>query len=366
MAGLVNPSPDFWRGKRVLVTGHTGFKGAWLSLWLHKLGAVPLGLALAPETEPSLSALAEVERKVDGVRGDIRDAGLVLDAVQRLAPDIVLHLAAQTLVRRSYAEPALTFETNVMGTLHMLEAVRRTPSVRAVIVVTSDKCYENREWHWAYREDEAMGGHDPYSASKGCTELVTAAWRRSFLAPEGTCGRTVAMASARAGNVIGGGDWAEDRLIPDCVRAMTEGRTVQIRNPRATRPWQHVLEPLSGYLLLAQRLWEDGAAFAEGWNFGPVLEDARPVSHVVNEMTRLWADGASWELHGGDHPHEAGFLAVDASKARARLGWQPRLRLNEALAWTTEWYKRQSAGDDAALLIAEQIERYETIEGIDE
>ena len=363
MAGLVNPAPTFWRGKRVLITGHTGFKGTWLALWLKRLGAVPLGLSLAPETEPSLAALTDLERQVETVRGDIRDAAFVSEAMARLAPEIVLHLAAQTLVRRSYDEPALTFETNVMGTINLLQAVRLAPSVRAVVVVTSDKCYENREWHWPYREDEAMGGYDPYSASKGCAELVTSAWRRSYLAKPAADGQTVGVASVRAGNVIGGGDWAADRLIPDCMRALSAGRAVPIRNPHATRPWQHVLEPLSGYLLLAERLWNDNTAFAEGWNFGPVIEDAQPVSEVVARITALWSDDARWELIGGDHPHEAGFLAVDSSKARSRLGWRPRLRLGEALAWTTEWYKRHYGGEPAERLVLEQIGRFESLEG---
>ena len=357
MAGLVNPSPAFWAGKRVLVTGHTGFKGAWLWAWLRRLGAEPFGYALAPDTEPSLAVLSGIADAPTSVVGDIRDGEATTREMQRIRPDVVLHLAAQALVRRSYDEPAETFETNVMGTIRVLEAVRRTPSVRAVVVVTSDKCYENREWCWAYREDEALGGYDPYSASKAGSELVASAWRRSFLSSEG--GRTVGVATARAGNVIGGGDWALDRLVPDCVRALGADRPVMIRSPHATRPWQHVLEPLSGYLVLAERLWAEPATFAQAWNLGPSLEQVQPVSWVVDRVTRIWGDGARWELVGGDHPHEASFLAVDASKARARLEWQPRLSLHDALAWTVEWHKRHASGDSPRALVDEQIQRYE-------
>jgi CDP-glucose 4,6-dehydratase len=356
MACLVNPDPAFWNGKRVLVTGHTGFKGSWLMLWLSALGALPFGFSLPPESDSCLGALVGLGRDGGESFGDIRDGAAVARRFANIAPDVVLHLAAQTLVRRSYAEPVMTVETNVMGTVHVLEAVRRTPPVRAIVVVTSDKCYENREWHWPYREDDAIGGHDPYSASKGCTELLTAAWRRSFLE---VAEAPVAAASARAGNVIGGGDFAADRLLPDCVRAMTSGRPVEIRNPHATRPWQHVLEPLCGYLLLAERLWRDGAAVAEAWNFGPAAEDIQPVSYLLPRIVSLWGGGAAWTLAGGEHPHETGFLAVDASKARARLGWRPRLPLSGALAWTVEWYKRQLRGEAATGLVAEQIRRYE-------
>ena len=364
MAGLVNPSPAFWAGKRVLLTGHTGFKGAWLWHWLRRLGAEPFGFALAPDTEPSLAALSGIDRDAASTLGDLRDASALAAAMQRARPDVVLHLAAQALVRRSYDEPVATFETNVMGTVHLLEAVRRTPSVRSVVVVTSDKCYENREWCWPYREDEALGGYDPYSASKAATELVAAAWRRSFLRGPGPDGRRVGVATARAGNVIGGGDWALDRLVPDCMRSLGAGRPVLIRSPHATRPWQHVIEPLCGYLLLAERLWDDEAAFGEAWNLGPSMEQVQPVARVVDLVTTLWGDGARWEQVGGDHPHEAGYLAVDASKARTRLKWQPRFGLREALAWTVEWHKRQAAGEPAPALIDEQIERYERHEAI--
>ncbi len=342
----------------MLVTGHTGFKGAWLSLWLHRLGARPGGFALAPDTEPNLAELSSLERQFPCTRGDIRDQIAVRDAMAEFAPEVVFHLAAQSLVRASYQQPVLTFETNVMGTIHVMEAARVTPSVRALVVVTSDKCYENREWLWPYREDEALGGYDPYSASKAGAEIAVAAWRRSFLNGS-NADRPFAIASARAGNVIGGGDWAPARLIPDCARAFAAGAPVRIRNTQATRPWQHVLEPLSGYLLLAERLWQDGAKVAEAWNFGPSLDDVRPVSWVVDQAVALWGDGAKWMAAEGQHPHEAGLLAVDATKARARLGWRPRLPLGEALGWTIEWYKRQRRGEAASTLVNEQIERYE-------
>jgi CDP-glucose 4,6-dehydratase len=361
MAHVVNPSPEFWHGKRVLVTGHTGFKGAWLSLWLHRLGALPFGFALAPDTDPNLSVLAGLDQRFQSVRGDIRDCAAVHDATVRFAPDIIFHMAAQPLVRHSYGEPVWTFETNVMGTINILEAVRGTSSVRVAVVVTSDKCYENKEWLWAYREDDALGGHDPYSASKACAEIAVAAWRRSFLSKPGS-DRPVSVSSVRAGNVIGGGDWAADRLIPDCVRAFGAERAVTIRNPSATRPWQHVLEPLCGYLLVAECLWRDGAAVAEAWNFGPGPDDVMPVSWVVSEAVAQWGDNAHWVPAGGDHFHEAGILAVDAAKARARLGWKPRLRLKDALGWTIEWYKRQRGGEPAYRLVVEQIDRYNGLE----
>lgn len=357
MAALIGPDPAFWAGKRVLLTGQTGFKGAWLWLWLRHLGAEPLGLALDPDTDPSLCGLAGIGGSPASRIGDIRDGPALTRLVAEWEPDIVLHLAAQALVRRSYAEPVETVATNVLGTVNVLEAVRAASSVKAVVSVTTDKCYLNREWVWPYREDDPLGGHDPYSASKACAEIVTAAWRQSFLAPRG-----VAVATARAGNVIGGGDWSPDRLVPDCLAALSRGESVAIRNPRATRPWQHVLEPLSGYLLLAERLHrEDGQGVAEAWNFGPEIGDVQPVSTVVDHLVRLWGGTSRWHLVEGAQPHEAGLLAVDAAKARARLGWQPRLRLGEALAWTVEWQCRHQAGEPAATLVLDHIKRYESL-----
>lgn len=347
----------FWRGRRVLVTGHTGFKGGWLCLWLKALGAEVSGYALAPPTTPSLCEVAGVESGMRATRADVRDLGALRRAVEESGAEIILHLAAQALVRRSYADPVDTYSANVMGTVHVLEVARHAPAVRAVVVVTSDKCYENREWVWGYRENEPMGGHDPYSNSKGCAELVTAAYRQSFLA---AARRQVA--SARAGNVIGGGDWAEDRLVPDIIRAMQRGDAVSIRSPGAIRPWQHVLEPLSGYLLLAQRLCESGADVADGWNFGPADSDARPVQDVVGRITELWGDGARWALDANPHPHEAHYLKLDCSRARQLLGWRPRLALGDALQWTVEWYRAHGAGADMNAFCLEQIARYQSLE----
>jgi len=355
---LVMPDPGFWSRRRVLVTGHTGFKGAWLSLWLTSLGAEVSGFALPPPTEPSLFDLAARDAMARDIRGDLRDLGAVQDAFAAARPDIVLHLAAQSLVRPSFEDPVGTYATNVLGTVHVLDAARKQGGVRAFLVVTSDKAYENREWHWAYREDEPMGGHDPYSSSKGCAELVTSAYRRSFFAP-GTPGAGTAVASARAGNVIGGGDWALDRLLPDCIRAFLRNEPVAIRNPQSTRPWQHVLEPLAGYLMLAERLCgTDAASFAEGWNFGPAEADALSVGEVVDILVRHWGGTAAWN---GDHspkPHEARYLKVDASKARARLGWTPTLTVQEALAWSVDWYRRQAQGESARDLCLDQIARF--------
>jgi CDP-glucose 4,6-dehydratase len=358
LEGVVNPTPGFWSGRSVLVTGHTGFKGSWLTLWLKRLGAEVTGLSLAPHTEPSLFKLAFGDQTT--TYADIRDLDAVRASVASARPQIVFHMAAQALVHPSYRDPVATYATNVMGTVHVLEAVREADFVEAVVVVTSDKCYENKEWAWAYRENEPMGGHDPYSNSKGCAELITSAYRASFFGSSAE--RRCRVASARAGNVIGGGDWAPDRLIPDIVRSFGRRRPVEIRNPRAIRPWQHVLEPLSGYIRLAELLASDeGEAYAEGWNFGPPDEDCQPVSYIVDKLAASWGQGASWSLSDKQQPHEASFLKVDASKARARLGWRNRLRLDEALDWTAGWYRAQSDGDAAAGLTVAQIERYEAL-----
>ncbi len=341
----------FWRGKRVFLTGHTGFKGSWLALWLQRLGAEVFGYALEPPTNPSLYDLVRVGEGMRDVRGDVRDLESVCKALREASPEIVIHMAAQSLVRRSYSEPVDTYATNVMGTVNVLEAVRRTGGVRAALIITSDKCYENQEWVWGYRENEPMGGHDPYSNSKGCAELVTGAYRSSYL------NAGIAVASARAGNVIGGGDWAEDRLIPDMMRAVMEKRTVHLRNPHAVRPWQHVLEPLSGYLMLSERLFHDEQLFAEGWNFGPADDDAKPVEWIAREMSSLWTE-MNWEKDNATHPHEAHYLKLDCSKARARLGWTPRLPLAEALSWTVQWYKAYNSKADVRHLTEQQIETY--------
>lgn len=348
----------FWRGRRVLITGHTGFKGGWLSLWLARLGAQVFGYALPPSTDPNLYALANVADAVESTFGDVRDAEALTRTLHEAQPEIVIHMAAQALVRASYADPAGTYATNVMGTVHLLEAVRQIGGVRAVVNVTSDKCYENREWLWAYREGEPLGGHDPYSSSKACAELVTAAWRNSYFSPQRHAEHGTALASARAGNVIGGGDWADDRLIPDILRAFDAGEPVAIRNPGAIRPWQHVLEPLSGYLLLAQRLVEDGPAHAEAWNFGPAETDARPVQWIVERLTRAWGDGASWRLDTDPQPHEAQCLKLDCAKANARLGWRPRWPLERALDAVVEWHHAYLRREDMRAVCLRQIDEY--------
>ena len=345
------PDPAVWAGRRVLLTGHTGFKGGWLACWLRHMGAEVTGYALAPDAD-SLGAALDIGGMIPGQFGDLRDAAALCAALRAAAPEMVFHLAAQPLVRRSYADPIETFAVNVMGTANLLQAVRATQSVKAVLSVTTDKVYENREWAWPYRETDSLGGHDPYSASKAAAELVTASWRRAFLAEAG-----VAVATARAGNVVGGGDWAADRLVPDCVRAFAAGRQVRIRNPAATRPWQHVLDPLCGYLLLGESLLR-GPDHAEAWNFGPGLDDVRPVTDVVGLLAEAWGEGASWALDDDAHPHEAGLLAVDAARARAKLGWRPALPLGRGLAWTADWYKRHLRGEAARRLVLDDIERY--------
>ncbi len=353
---LQQTNSDFWLGKRVLMTGHTGFKGSWLSLWLQSMGATLRGIALEPPTEPALFAVARVAEGMEHCVTDIRDFAAVKAQLDEFQPEIVIHMAAQPLVRLSYSEPVETYATNVMGTVHVLEAARHAGSVKAIVNITTDKCYENRDWVWGYREDEPMGGHDPYSSSKGCAELVSSAYRKSFLEEAG-----IAMATARAGNVIGGGDWALDRLVPDVLRALEKRESVQVRNPHAIRPWQHVLEPLSGYLQLAERLFLHGQLDAEGWNFGPRDEDARPVQWIVEHLCEHWGGGASWTLQPGDHPHEANFLKLDISKARQRLQWTPRWSLEIALKHITEWHQAWLKGRDMRTVCLTQINQYESL-----
>ncbi len=348
MEDLVNPAT--WRGKRVLLTGHTGFKGAWLSLWLHRLGAEVTGLSL-PAEEVSLFRQARVDELVTHVEGDIRDMATVERAMQQARPEVVFHLAAQPIVRESYVTPVETFATNVQGTVHVLDACRRAPDLQAVVCVTSDKCYENREWIWPYRENDPMGGRDPYSASKGAAELVIAAYRKSFFESGPR------IASVRAGNVIGGGDWAADRLIPDIVRAMLAGREVEIRAPHSVRPWQHVLEALGGYLMIGAQLMRGADWAASGWNFGPSESDARPVGWIVDRMVEKWGSG-SYRFADGPQPHEAKLLRLDCSKAFSELGWSPVWTLDDALNQIVEWHRQVGAGADARALSLEQLDDY--------
>jgi CDP-glucose 4,6-dehydratase len=348
----------FWRGKRIFLTGHTGFKGSWLSLWLQMLGADVTGFALHPPTSPSLFEAASVAEGMQSLTGDIGDLPHLKQALQASAPEIVIHMAAQSLVRVSYQNPILTYQTNAMGTAHVLEAVRDTPSVAAVLIVTSDKCYENQNWLRGYRESDTLGGHDPYSNSKACAELIVSAYRSSFFNAATADKRPVALASARAGNVIGGGDWAQDRLVPDMVKAFAEQRPVKVRNPQAVRPWQFVLDPLRGYLLLAQRLHEEGTAFAGAWNFGPYPDDAQPVCEVVESFASAWRSPVSWELDEGEHAHETQMLQLDWSKASQHLGWYPVLRLLDALSLTSEWYQHFLNGGSAREKCHEQIANY--------
>lgn len=349
----------FWQGKRVFLTGHTGFKGGWLSLWLQQLGADVTGYALEAPTTPSLFDVASVARGMVSVVGDVRDGEALKRAMAQARPEIVIHMAAQPLVRYSYVNPVETYATNVMGVVNLLEAVRATPGVRSVVNVTSDKCYENREWPWGYRENEAMGGYDPYSNSKGCAELVTAGYRSSFFNAEKYAEHGIALGSGRAGNVIGGGDWAMDRLIPDMLRAIGAGQPVMIRNPHSIRPWQHVLEPLSGYLTLAEKLYTEGPVHAEGWNFGPHDIDAKPVEWIIERMTQEWGAGASWQLDGQNHPHEATYLKLDCSKARGQLGWHPRWDIGQTIAKIVEWHKACDQGADMRAMTLAQITTYQ-------
>lgn len=352
---------SFWKGRRVFLTGHTGFKGSWLSLWLDALGANVTGYALDSPTQPSLFEQAGVASTVRSICADIRDFPRLKVSVAECRPDVVIHMAAQSVVRRGYTDPIETYSSNVMGTVHLLEALRQLGQHCAVVNVTSDKCYENREWVWGYRENEPMGGRDPYSNSKGCAELVTTAYRESFFPPASLERHGVALASARAGNAIGGGDWTSDQLIPDLMRAFLAGRPCLIRNPSAFRPWQFVLEPLRGYLMLAERLTEDGPRFASGWNFGPAEADAKPVSWIADELARSWGNHAAWSQDSAVHPREAHALKLDASKASIYLDWHPVLPLKQALGWIVEWYRAFQAGADLQQLTRKQIEQYEAL-----
>ncbi|MBW8327124.1 MAG: CDP-glucose 4,6-dehydratase [Prolixibacteraceae bacterium] len=344
--------------RKVLITGHTGFKGSWLCLLLKKLGADVYGYALEPPTNPSLFTEAKIGEIITSFIGDIRDYDKLFKVMQQVQPEIVIHMAAQPLVRESYKNPVETYSTNVMGTVHVLEACRHTSSVKAIVNVTTDKCYENREWHWGYRENEPMGGYDPYSNSKGCSELVTSSYRNSYFNPARYAQHGVALASARAGNVIGGGDWADDRLIPDFIRAISTGEKVKIRSPYAIRPWQHVLEPLTGYLTLAAKLYTEGATYAQAWNFGPDDNDAQNVEWITQTICNLWGEGASFAIDTNPQPHEANYLKLDCSKAKAELGWVPKWNIETTLKSIVEWNKAYLKNEDIRAVTINQINQY--------
>lgn len=349
---------EFWNGKKVLITGHTGFKGSWLASWLNALGAEVCGYSLAPETEPNLFEDLDLENKIQSIIGDIRNLQDFEKAIQTFQPEIVFHLAAQSLVRKSYREPVETYTTNVIGTINILEAVRKTESVKSVVIITTDKVYENKEWHWAYRENERLGGFDPYSNSKACAELAVSSYRNSFFA-ESVC----LIATARAGNVIGGGDWSEDRLLPDVFRSLIYGEKLVIRNPHSIRPWQHVLEPLRGYMLLAEKLFNNEKEFADAWNFGADEKDSKTVGIILNKIKNLWMDSVNWEFAEGVQPHEARLLKLDSTKAKNELNWLPKLNLDEAVRLTAEWYRGFKDKTDLVELTEKQIDFYQNKNG---
>jgi CDP-glucose 4,6-dehydratase len=353
--------PEFWRGKKVFLTGHTGFKGAWLSLWLQAAGSDVTGYSLAPPTDPSLFEIAGVEQGMRSIRADIRDFDTLRRELRAARPEIVIHMAAQSLVRESYRTPVETYATNVMGTVNVLEAARSVASARAVLIVTTDKCYENREWIWGYREHEPLGGRDPYSNSKACAELVTQAYRASFFAGPGGSDSTAGIASGRAGNVIGGGDWAAERLVPDAIRAFSTAQTVMLRNPNSVRPWQHVLDPLNGYLTLLEHLYAAPGSYSSGWNFGPSDADARDVQDVVRILAGYWGPQAKWQLDGSVHPHEANYLALDCTKAHRELNWHPTLALESALDWVARWHRLHNEGADMQAATLAQIADFEAL-----
>jgi CDP-glucose 4,6-dehydratase len=347
-----------YKNRKVLITGHTGFKGSWLCILLHKLGADVYGYALEPPTIPSLFVEANIDEFVTSYIGDIRNLEYLQEVMNKVQPEIVIHMAAQPLVRESYNNPVETYAINVMGTVHLLEVCRNTLSVKAIVNVTTDKCYENQEWHWGYRETEPMGGYDPYSNSKGCSELVTSSYRMSYFNPKDYSKHGVALATARAGNVIGGGDWADDRLIPDFIRAITKGEEVKIRSPYAIRPWQHVLEPLTGYLNLAAKLFSEGSAYAEPWNFGPEDSDAKNVEWITSTICKLWGENASFSIDNNPQPHEANYLKLDCSKAKAELNWIPKWNIETTLKSIVEWNKCFLKGESMRNITEDQIEKY--------
>ncbi|BBC24282.1 CDP-glucose 4,6-dehydratase [Pseudanabaena sp. ABRG5-3] len=351
----------FWNGKRVLLTGHTGFKGSWLSLWLQSVGVDLWGYALQPPTEPSLFELARVAEGMNSVIGDVCDRGHLQKVIAECKPEIVIHMAAQSVVRSSYTDPVSTYSTNVMGTVNLLEAIRQVGGVRVVVNVTTDKCYENKEWVWGYRENDPLGGYDPYSSSKACSELVTSSYRDSFFHPSEYANHGVAIASARAGNVIGGGDWTPDGLVADITKSLLSKQPILIRNPYATRPWQHVLDALNGYLTLAEKLYNNGSAFADAWNFGPYESSIKPVGWLVDQLLFLWGENVHWEQDKGYQPHEANSLSLDCSKARLKLGWEPKLSLVEALEQIIVWTKSYQSGADMQEITKAAIHRFMAI-----
>jgi CDP-glucose 4,6-dehydratase len=337
---------QFWQGRRVLLTGHTGFKGSWLSLWLQALGVELIGYALTPPTTPNLFEVARVAEGMTSIIGDVTDYTHLYQVIDHYHPEIIIHMAAQSVVRTSYADPVSNYNTNVMGTVHLFEAIRQVGGVRVVVNITSDKCYENREWVWGYRENDPLGGYDPYSSSKACAELVTSAYRNSFFNPADYAEHGVAIATARAGNVIGGGDWTPDGLVSDIVQSLLQKRPVLIRNPYATRPWQHVLDALNGYLTLSEHLYDQGPAFADAWNFGPYDSDIKPVGWLVEQLLTLWGEGATWEQDRAYQPHEANSLSLDCAKARLKLGWSPKFALAQGLEQIITWTRAYQAGAD--------------------
>tara|TARA_B110000003_G_scaffold276558_1_gene323874 strand:- start:11437 stop:12495 length:1059 start_codon:yes stop_codon:yes gene_type:complete len=344
---------NFWKDKKVFITGHSGFKGSWMCLWLESMGADIAGYSLEPSSSPNLFSESDVGRNINNTFADIRDLSTLTNAISSFKPEIVIHMAAQPLVRKSYEDPIETFSTNIMGTVNLLDVIRHMDGVKAVVNVTTDKCYENKEWLWAYRENEPMGGHDPYSSSKACSELVTRAFTKSYYSS-----LTTALASARAGNVVGGGDWSNDRLIPDILLAFQEHRPVVIRNPKSTRPWQHVLEPIHGYLLLAEKLYNDGQQFSSAWNFGPKDEDSKSVEWILDEMVSRWGDEAEWVNDTNDNPHEANYLKLDISKASIKLGWEPKWDLHKTLSHIVSWHKDWLSGVPARELCIDQINEF--------
>jgi CDP-glucose 4,6-dehydratase len=349
---------DFWAGKRVFITGHTGFKGGWLSIWLKMMGAEICGYSLAPSSTPNLFNEAKIGASIQSVIGDVRDRHLLQQTIDQFQPEVIFHLAAQSLVRESYTDPVTTYETNVLGTVNILEAARSIKGVQSIIIVTSDKCYENKEWLWGYREGESLGGDDPYSSSKACAELVSSAYRKSFF--DGSQ-QTAGIATVRAGNVIGGGDWATDRLIPDLIQSFINNKPAYVRNPKAVRPWQHVLEPLFAYLLLAEKLYSD-KAFADSWNFGPDISETKPVEWIANTLSEIWGQKACWRADEGTHPHEAHLLKLDSTKAKSVLHWHPKTNLKTALTMTAEWFKAYMRGEDILDFTKVQIRQFLTMQ----